>query len=136
MAMRWHAKVLTIKATDEPAPALSAIRASALLIDIAETRDTNGIQRSIQGSNGAFNKKNQKFQQSSAKPISGSRFWPSPSWMSLCCRRTWPEVKASESLQLELSNASITKKNMATMFKHAYRPIIFVNIYQQLPMCL
>ena len=46
------AKVLTIKATDEPAPALSAIRASALLVDIAA--DTRNSQETNGASNGAM----------------------------------------------------------------------------------
>ena len=65
-----------------------------------------------QWSNGALNGKTEensaKFNQLHQPHLRLLR--PSLSWMSPCCRRTWPEVKAGESLQLELSNASITIK--------------------------
>jgi len=53
MAMQWHAKVLTIKATDEPAPALSAIRASALLISL-RIRETHKRPMTSNGAMGAM----------------------------------------------------------------------------------
>ena len=129
------AKVLTIKATDEPAPALSAIRASALLVDIAadtrNSQETNGASNGAmeQWSNGAMeqwriqSKTWRKFSQVQSTASSA----PAPAISVLDVSVLYEDMARGESwCKLEAWAVKCIDHNntMATTFRHDKTPII------------